>query len=45
MKLNVLAIAMLLSTIDFAVTCFPALSRTNLKDKEQIEQNEPDFYR
>ncbi len=44
MKLKLVAIAMLLSTMEFAVNCFPGLSQTELKEKEQIEKTEPNFY-
>lgn len=43
MKLKFLTIALLLTTLDFAIARFPNLSQTQLEQK--VEQADPDFYR
>jgi hypothetical protein len=43
MNLQVLTVAALLHIIDFALACFPGLSRTDCS--VQLPVCEPDFYR
>lgn len=42
MELKVVVIAMLLTSMDFVLDCFPSLYQILLK--EQLEKAEPDFY-